>query len=179
MGKVLQMEVQKRHLAAKRGYESWYRRFSRTFDTETAPADLGDGVLRTLIEGGEESSMALYELIMGFLGLGKGPRFYSLGSADIITVTDITLFLLDQLRFEAMRRLRWIDDWPTLHVPLLDLVQEFPTRFSPLRHETPPLSTEHPRFDEYRKAYEGDKALYVRRLIPEAMKCFEEKKDSR
>ncbi len=175
MGKVLQMEGQKRHLAAKRGYESWNRRFSQAFDTETTPADLTDGVLGALIEGTEESSMALYELIMGFLGLGKGPRFYSLESADIITVTDITLFLLDQLRFEAMRRLRWIDDWSTLHVPLLDLVREFSTRFSPSRHETPPLSTDHPLFNQYQKAYEGDRDLYVRRLIPEAIKLFEEK----
>lgn len=178
MGKVLQMEEQKRHMAARRGFEAWNRRFSQTFGPETSPAELGDGVLGALIEGSEESSMALYELIMGFLGLGKGPRFYSLESADIITVTDITLFILDQLRFEAMRRLLWIDDWPTLHVPLLDLVQEFSTRFSPSRHETPPLSTDHPRFEEYQNAYEGDRHLCVRRLIPEAIKCFLDKKNS-
>ena len=179
MGKVLEMEEQKRHLTAKRGYESWKRRFSETFDPNAAPVDLSDAVLAALIEGSEESSMALYELIMGFLGLGKGPRFYSLEAADIITVTDITLFLLDQLRFESMRRLQWIDDWPTVHIPLLDLVEQFSTRYSPVRHQTPRLSTEHPRFAEYQEAFEGDRDLFIRRLIPDAIKCFEEKKKPR
>lgn len=179
MAEVLVMREQKRYLIGKRAYESWKRRFSEPFEADTRPRDLSDSTLAVLIEGSEDASMPLYELIMGVLGLGKGPRFYSLDTSEIMLVTDITLFLLDQLRFEALRRLGWIDDWHTVHIPLLDLVEQFSTAFSNSRHGTPSLSSRHPRFQEYQTVFEGDQGPFIRRLIPEAVKLFQEKQTVR
>jgi len=175
VAEVLVMKEQKRYLLGKRAYESWKKRFSESFDADTRPRDLSDTTLSALIEGSEEASMPLYELIMGVLGLGKGPRFYSLETSEIMLVTDITLFLLDQLRFEALRRLGWIDDWHTVHIPLLDLVEQFSTTFSNLKRGTPRLSSRHPRFQEYLTIFEADQGPFIRRLIPQAVKLFQER----
>lgn len=175
MGKLLDLEEERRHLVAKKGFESWTRRFSESFGANTAMGDISDRTLSALIQSGEESAMPLYDLIMGILGLGKGPRFYSLEARQIMLVTDITLFLLDQLRFEAMRRLGWIEDSPTFHIPLLDIVQQFKSRFSAIKHETPPLAKNHRYFKEYEETFEGDRGGFVRKLIPEVIKIFQER----
>jgi len=172
---ILELKGKRRSLTAKRGFNSWLRRFSEPFDENTSPSDLSDSTLGILIQGGEEASMPLYEFAMGVLNLGAGPRFYFMDGPPKMLVMDISLFLLDQLRFEAMKRLGWVEDHPTFHIPLLDLVQDFSTRFALIRHETPGISLEHPSHEEYEKTFEGDRGSFVRKLIPEALKIFDEK----
>lgn len=172
MGRVLDFQERKRHLAAKKGFRSWSRRFPDNFDENTCLQDLSDTTLAALIQGGEESSKAIYQLIMGMLGLGAAELFSDLEGAERMSVMDIALFLLDQFRFEAMRRLGWLEASMTFRTPLLDLVTEFSSRFSAVRHHTPPLSQNHPRYLEYRKTFEGDQASFVRRLIPDALQSF-------
>ena len=172
MAEVLDLKERQRRLAAKKGFESWANRFSEPFDENTCLEDLGDTTLYTLIQPGPEAFMPLYELIMGIKGLGKGPRFYFLESADKMLVMDMALFLLDQLRFEAMRRLGWITDHPTFHAPLVSLVLDFATRYSAAKNMTPSLSPSHPRFEEYEKTFVGDKGAFVRKLIPDALEGF-------
>jgi len=71
-----------------------------------------------------------------------------------------------------MRRLGWLEDFPTFHIPFLDLVEEFPQRFSAERHQTPRLLSHHPRYKEFKETFEGDQGSFVRRLIPEALQNF-------
>lgn len=175
MTKILDMAEAKRSLAAKRGFESWLTRFAEPFDQHLCLPDLSNTTLSILIQPGGDSSMIIYELIMGVKGLGKGPRFHFLENEDKMAVMDITLFLLDQLRFEAMRRLGWIEIYPTQTVPLVDLVLEFSQRFALDRHQTPNLSPAHPRYEEYLSTFEGDRAAFIRRLIPEVLQAFDDR----
>lgn len=175
MAKILHMERERRSLTAKRGFQSWLTRFSEQFHQETCLEDLSDSTLRTLIQPGSDSSMLIYEFIMGVKGLGAGPRFYFLENPDKMAVMDITLFFLDQLRFEAMRRLGWVDSYPTMAIPLIDLVDQFASRFVNVRHQTPALSSTHPRYEEYLATFEGDQGAFIRRLIPEMLQAFEER----
>jgi hypothetical protein len=172
VAQILEMREKKRQLTAKKGFQGWTRRFTESYDENTRLEDLSDSTLEVLIRGGEESSMPLYELILGVKGLGMGPRFYFMESGDKMAVMDITLFLLDQLRFEAMRRLGWVEDHPTFHAHLVDLVEQFTGRFSAIRNQTPPLSPGHPRYREYAETYEGDRSAFVRRLIPQVLEVF-------
>lgn len=172
MTKILDMAEAKRSLAAKRGFQNWFDRFAESFDVNIALTDLSDSTLSTLIQPGSDSSMIIYEFIMGVKGLGKGPRFHFLENQDKLVVMDITLFLLDQLRFEAMRRLGWIETYPTIAVPLVDMVFQFNQRFAAGRHQTPDLSPAHPRYEEYRATFDADRAAFVRRLIPEVLQAF-------
>jgi hypothetical protein len=175
VAKILDMEEKRQYLTAKRGFEGWSRRFAEAFDQNTRLEDLSDATLAQLIQPGEESSMAINEFIMGVQGLGPGARFHFLENLDKMALMDIILFLLDQLRFEAMRRLGWVVASPTSKIRLVDLVAEFPTRFSRDKHCTPPLSPDHPQYHQYQKTFEGDRAAFIRRLIPEALEVFRKK----
>lgn len=175
MAKILEMKGKRQYLTAKRGFEGWNRRFSESFDENTSLQDLSDVTLAKLIQPGEEASMAIYEFIMGVQGLGTGTRFHFLENLDKMALMDVTLFFLDQLRFEAMRRLGWVEESATSRIPLVDLVIEFPTRFSPDKHRTPSISRAHPRYEQYQATFEGDRAGFIRRLIPEALEIFKEK----
>jgi hypothetical protein len=174
MAVILELQQQRRRLAAKRGFESWTRRFSESLDEQTCLKDLNDEILRTLIQSEEDSSLLLYGLIMGFLGLGKGADFYDLDSRSRLEIMDTALFLLDQLRFEAMRRLDWVERSPVCCVPLLDLVQQFSTVYSGMKNQAPRLRHSHPRYPEYVKAFEGDRSVFVRKLIPDVIQAFQE-----
>lgn len=175
MADILDMREKRQQLTARRGFDGWHRRYSEHFDEHTRPLDLSEATLGKLIQPGEESSAAFNEFIMGVQKLGAGARFHFLENLDKMEVMDITLFLLDQLRFEAMRRQGWIDDLPTATVPLVELVAEFPTRFASARHHTPPLSPRHPRYAEYEKTFEGDQPAFIRRLIPEILEIYRQK----
>jgi hypothetical protein len=92
-----------------------------------------------------------------------------------MAVMDIALFMLDQLRFEALNRLGWIEDYPTLHIPLVELVEKFADRFAAIQHETPALSPQHPAFKTYQETYEGDRGRFIRKLIPDMIQAFKER----
>ena len=61
---------------------------------------------------------------MGILGLGAAPKFNYLDREEQMMVVDIHLFLADQVRFEMMRRLGWLDNFTCERYRLLEMVQE-------------------------------------------------------
>jgi len=172
MGRLLYISECRRRIDAKKGFSPWRRRFGISFDENTSVRRLDNQVIKYLVRGSEDSSSAFYELIMGMKGLGLAHRFHYLDSEPKMNVTDITLFLLDLVRFEAMYRLGWLDDYPFLKVPLVDLIQAFQDQFSPARHNTPALSGAHPLYEQYAAEFEGDRHSFIRKLIPEAIKTF-------
>lgn len=172
MADILDLNERKRHLAAKKGLGPWSRRFGVVFADDTSVRDLDSSVIRFFIRGGEESAMALYEFIMGVQGLGAGQRFHHLDSDNKMRVMDITLFLLDLMRFEAMYRLEWLDEYDLLKTPMLDLVQNFRKEFWVNRHAAPSFNPAHPLFEQYNAQFEGDRNSFVRKLIPEAIQAF-------
>lgn len=177
VAQVLDMEERRRHLAAKKGFDPWSRRFGASFDDDTSIRRLENPLLKELVRGGEEATAALYDLIMGISGMGAGTRFHYLESEKKMEVTDVALFLLDLLRFEAMYRLGWLEDYPALSVSLLDLVQNFKKRFSCEKQRTPALSPAHPGYSQYLAEFETDRGAFVRRLIPEAIRVFCSRRD--
>jgi hypothetical protein len=172
VSEVLDLEKQRRRLTAKKGFQGWSRRFPDAFHEETRIKDLSHATLAALIQGGMDSSMPLYEFVMGVMGMGMGPRFYYLDNPEKMAVMDIALFFLDRLRFEAMRRLGWVEEDSTFDLALIDLIQQFQDRFSAIKHQTPVLSGNHPRYREYLQTYEGDRSTFIRKLIPEALEAF-------
>lgn len=172
MGSLLYISECRRRIAAKKVLNPWLRRFGISFDENTSIRRLDHRVIKSLVMGGEDSSSALYELIMGIKGLGPAARFHYLDSKSKMGVTDITLFLLDLVRFEAMYRLGWLEDYPFLEISLVDLVQSFQDKFSAAGNGAPALSAAHPLYEKYAAEFEGDRNSFVRKLIPEAIKTF-------
>jgi hypothetical protein len=169
---IVNLSQQRRNMAVKRGFQSWASRFGGTYTAQTCLSDLSDAALKELFRGGPEGSMPLYDCIMGMLGLGLGPRFYYLENKERLVVMDIALFLLDQLRFQAMHRLGWVEDSPLFHVPIVDLVLDFGGKYVSMQHWTPTLATDHPSFVDYMETFETDRGSFIRRLIPQALGEF-------
>ena len=109
MTEVIQLESFKRKQAAIRGFKSWSKRFGEKLDEQTKLSDLSDGALLFLISPGDQNIFALYDLVMGVKNLGTASDFFNLDKPKKMEVIDISIHLLDQLRFECMRRLNWLE----------------------------------------------------------------------
>jgi hypothetical protein len=176
LGDVIDLDERKRQLAARKAFRSWVLRFGEAFDFWTRLRDLSDRSLYELVQGGETSGAVIQGFVMAVLGMGERDLdFQRLEPAEKIDVIDITLFLVDQLRFECMRRLGWVETYPADGIPLMDMVEQFAIRFQVVKNETPPLAETHPAYADFQSTFQGDRASFVRRLIPEAIQAFGER----
>ena len=75
------------------------KRFGDKLDEQTRLSDLSDNTLLFLISPGDQNIFALYELVMGVKNLGTASDFFHLDKAVKMEVIDISIYLLDQLRF--------------------------------------------------------------------------------
>jgi hypothetical protein len=174
MAVILELQHERRRIVARRGFAGWAKRFPDLLNEKTCMADLSDTMLRALGQSGEASSTLIHDLVIRLMGLGNGVGFHDLAREARLAVMDVSMFLLDQIRFEVMRRLGWVENSPVFHVPILDLVERFPTVYSSMKGHSPALLRSHPRYHEYQKAFEGDRSVIVRRLIPDALEAFQE-----
>jgi len=172
MVEIVHLASFKRRQAARRGFKAWLRRFGEPLDEETRIADLSDRTLAVLISPGEENIFLLYELVMGVKGLGTSSDFFNLDRARKMEVIDISIYLLDQLRFECMRRLKWLASDCPPSLSLVELVEHYPTLTAEARRMIPAFSASHPNYETYRRLSEFEKETFVRKQIPAAIERF-------
>jgi hypothetical protein len=177
MDKVVFLESVRNQKAAQRGFRQWRQKFKHltVFDENSRWADLPDEVLFFLADDETGSKYFLYDLIMGVLGLGSGMEFESLPSEKLLPLLDVYFLLIDQVRFECMRRLGWIEEIPFGDHPLILIIRNHGQgQFSPLA--TPPkLSSQHPYYPLYAGLSDMEKGVFVRKTIPEAIQAFKER----
>ena len=172
MTEVIQLESFKRKQAAIRGFRSWSKRFGEKLDEHTRLADLSDKTLLFLISPGDQNIFALYELVMGVKNLGTASDFFNLDKSGKMEVIDISIYLLDQLRFECMRRLNWLERGAEQAVPILDLVDRYPLTKLEGPASIPPLNKSHSKYQTYEKLADLEKETFVRKQIPQAIEEF-------
>jgi hypothetical protein len=175
MTKVVDLRTYRIKAAEQRGFGPWQKRFAEFFDSKTRLVDLSDQTLYFLAQPGEPSSVAYYEVIMGILKLGPAAKFHYLGNRDQMLVVDLHLFLADQVRFEMMRRLGWIKDFVGQKYSILELVQEFDKAKEDSRVNPPVLSASNPDFAGYTQLTMGDKEVFIRRMLKQALDAFKER----
>ena len=175
MPKVVDLQIYRTRALEQRGFGPWQNRFGESFDSTTRIVDLSDSTLYYLAQPGESSSVAYYELIMGILDLGTAPKFHYLGNRDQMMVVDIHLFLADQIRFEMMRRLGWIRTFEGEKYSLLNMVQDFEKVKLKCREHPPVLAESNPGYAAYEKLIIGDKEVFIRRMLQEALEAFKER----
>ena len=163
MAKVIALDDYRNSRAFRAGYRRWRRIFNEPFTP---------GTLSRLAEPGEDCTAALYALIIGFLGHRRNDAFESLDSRTQSNVLDIHLFILDQIRFEMMFRLGWLDDFIGNRYPLFDMVVEFPKIKIACQKQPPDLSKNHPDYEAYRLLIDRDKQVFIRRMLPVALETF-------
>ena len=175
MTKVVDLQTYRTRALEKRGFGPWQKRFGESFDSITRIVDLSDSTLYYLAQPGESSSVAYYEFIMGILDLGAAAKFHYLGNRDQMRVVDIHLFVADQMRFEMMRRLEWIRSFEGGKYSLLNMVQEFEKVKTKCRQHPPILSESNPDYAIYKQLTIGDKDVFIRRMLQEALDAFKER----
>jgi len=175
LGEVIQLETIRRQLAAKRGFHYWSRRFGEVFSEDTRLQDLSSATLGKLIQAGEQTTQALNELIMGVKNIDSESQPHRMDNSQKMAIMDMAIFLIDQIRFECMRRLGWIESYQTMDASLVDMIADFADWRSSGQAYTPPLAPDHPRYGEYLKEFDTDRMAFVRRLIPEAIETFQQR----
>ena len=112
---------------------------------------------------------------MGVLGIGKALKFNYLEQKEQMIVMDIHLFLADQVRFEMMRRLGWVNRFPCEKQSILEMVQSFEKMKARVERKPLELSKSHPDFAAYEKVFGMDKEVFIRRMFPKAVEAFKKK----
>ncbi len=159
------------------GFKRWRYRFDQTFDAHTGLADLTPNTLYQLSLPGGEAITDLYSLIIGFLGYGQEVAFDDLDSKAQTLVLDIHLFVSDQLRFEMMDRLGWLERFSGNRFSLLDIVRKFELVKQSCIRQPPALAKNHSGYETYCPLFDLDQQVFLRRLFPDAMTAFKNEYD--
>ena len=178
MAKVLDLKSYRIRAQELKSFSAWEKRFAESYNFRTRLADISDQTLYYVSQPGEESSQAFYELIMGTLDLGPPLGFHYLDNRDQMRVVDIHLFLADQFRFEMMRRLDWILGFEGSKYSLVEMVQQFDTIKDKCRERPPGLARSNSNYAEYAQLTDGDKEVFIRRMLQEALEAFRKKIES-
>lgn len=157
----------------KRAFGPWEKRFGCPFTRETRLEDLANNLLFLLARPGEAGVVLYYELIMGALDLSNPMEFYFLDDDAKIMVIDIHLFLADQIRLEMLRRLGWLEPFAAGKYSLLDMVLSYRQIRDTCNQTLPVLTASYPRFTEYSQLTDADQDIFIRKLLPEALDCFQ------
>ena len=175
MPKIVNLQNYRAKALEQRSYGPWQKRFGESYGIHTKLSDLSDKTLYYLALPGDSSTNAFYEFIMGVLDLGTSSKFHYLENKDQLMVVDIHLFLADQMRFEMMRRLEWIRTFEGGKYSLLNLVQEFEKVKTKCREHPPILAESNPDYAAYTQLTIGDKEVFIRRMLQEALDAFKER----
>ena len=175
MTKIVNIQAYRAKLLQQRAFGHWEKRFKESYNLKTRLSDLSDKTLYFLAQPGENSSIAYYELIMGILDFGPAVKFNYLPNREQMRVVDIHLFIADQVRFEVMRRLNWLAHLPCEKYNLVEMVQDFDKIKSVCKANPPELSESHPDNITYRQLAIGDKEVFIRRMLRDAIEAFKDR----
>ncbi len=175
MTKVVDLHHYRTKVVEQRAFGPWQKRFGEAYDADTRLSDLSDKTLYFLAQPGEDSSIAYYEMIMGVLDFGPATKFNYLASEQQMRVVDIHLFLADQMRFEMMRRLEWLEALPCQSFTIISMVQTYEQMRNRFKDNPPGLAPSHPGHAAYQKLAARDKEVFIRQMLREALEKFEER----
>jgi hypothetical protein len=163
-------------VAADQGFRSWLARFQEQFGPDTRLRDLSPATLLYLATPGEENLFVFFDLVMGAQGLGGSVRFRldDLDNDIKMQIMDTAFALVDQVRFEVMRRLKWVAALPAAELPIIDMVRQAWRLGADLGQAPPVLRPDHPDYPAFARLNPMDRMVFLRRLIPRAVMCFRE-----
>ena len=178
MPKLVDLHDYRTKAVEQKVFGPWQKRFGETYHLETRLSDLTDRTLYFLARPGEKSAIAYYEMIMGVLDLGPATKFNYLASEQQMRVVDIHLFLADQMRFEMMRRLKWLDALPCQKFSIIAMVQTYEQMRTRRKDNPPGLAPSHPGYAAYQKLATSDKEVFIRQMLRQALEKFEKRIES-
>ncbi|MBN2033708.1 MAG: hypothetical protein JW836_10555 [Deltaproteobacteria bacterium] len=174
MTEVVEIGKARVEMAVRRAYRNWRSHFKEDFGPGTHLYDISTKTIVSLGLGKEKSTFYLFDLIMNLENLGSGFEFSEIDPKDKMLVLDQYLFLLDRTRFEYMKRLGWLENYPGEDIPLVDLILDFNHLAPRLQANTPILSRGHDAYDRFQSMNVFEREELVRKLIPKALKHMED-----
>jgi hypothetical protein len=138
-------------------------------------AGLPERLLGQLAESDPKGTSLLEELVL-LLALGKRGPVTHLPPKERMRILDLSLFFLDQVRFECMTRLGWIEPLPSREIPLVEILVLDPANLRELRG-SPRLRQDHPHFHRFENLPLLDRETFLRKLIPQALELFRRRLD--
>jgi hypothetical protein len=172
MAKIIALNEYKEHAALQAVKRFWATLFEDPFDAQTRLSDLRPKTLYYLAEPGEESSATLYAIIIGLSGFSATTTFKSLDSKMQRYILDIHLFISDQIRFEMMYRLGWLECFVGNQASLYEMVNNFSHIYKVCRVQPPSLAQDHEDYSAYAELYERDQQVFIRRMMTAALVEF-------
>lgn len=172
MGRIIMLEDFKRQRSADRAFRLWRRFFPEqpSWNARTAWQDVADGVLLAFGSETPEAQKAMEDMIMVCLGLGHGGDFQAQALDTLCRLLNGYFYLIDQARFEIMARVDWVDRPAGARKPILDLARD-PSTYEPAAMaEIPAPRPAHPGYDEDCHGKGMERAVLVRKAIPEAIR---------
>lgn len=172
MNKVVDLKQFSSNRAVARTQKRWNALFPEELSTETSLGDLSDRTILTLANLGREVMNVFYDLIMGLLDYDPKLGFDDLEGRDKMRVLDASLFLIDQVRWECLKRVGWVSGFAAEKYAIVELVlhnesikKEFQPRF-------PNLNPSHPNYSEFLRRQNIDGEAMIRSMIPAALAAF-------
>ena len=169
---VVSLEQARRDKQARAAFGRWQSRLDHRPAADTALSELPDAALHQLAELGHQATLALYDVVLGVRGLGPGERYPDLEARQKLEALDVFLFLADQVRFEVMVRLGWLNPGPVRGTSILEMAKDY-RRFQveagrrPLR-----LTKAYPSYQQVERRMGMEPEAVVRSVIPQALAAF-------
>jgi hypothetical protein len=171
-GQLVSLEQARRDKEARAAFGPWQRRLDYRPPAEAALSELPDAVLHQLAELGQVGTLALYDVVLGVRGQGPGERYPDLEARIKLEALDVFLFLADQVRFEVMVRLGWLDPGPVRGVSIMEMAKDH-RRFQAEAGRVPlKLTKQYPSFDQVERRMSLEPEAVVRSVIPQALAAF-------
>ncbi len=157
---------------AAASYGRWRQRLGHTPVHGERLADLPAPVLAELAELGHQATLALYDVVLGVRGWGPGERYPHLESREKLEALDAFLFLVDQVRFELMARLGWLEPTKVRGHSIIDMAKNHRSIAATEGQEPLRLTQTYPGYDQVRRRLEREPEAAVRSVIPQALAAF-------
>jgi hypothetical protein len=170
MAEIIDFQQYKDKRRGELNLESLFQRCGKKFDRAIRIRDFPDEVLLNLAEGGVEGNALLDNLVMAVWDMNP-VDIRDLPPPIRMRLLDISLLLIDQLRFECMARLGWIDPLPIRDIPLVELIHSEDEARRRLR-KTPQLKAGHAQFHCFQRMMDIERETFIRRQIPAALEQF-------
>ncbi len=174
MAHVVDLNLARRQKQASAAFGRWRQRIGYQPEMDTRLSDLPDGILEALAELKHQANLALYDVVLGVRGWGPGERFDELEARPKLEALDAFLFLADQVRWELMHRLGWLESGAAQKYPILDLALKHRAIQSEFGPEPPVLCEAYPGFEQVRRRLKIEPEAVVRSLIPKALAAFKQ-----
>jgi hypothetical protein len=172
MADIVHLDEFKKQRRLQAGWMVWRRHFPEKLNIDTRLEDLEPETLMRLAEPGDASTALLNGLIIALLGFDRNHAFEDLEQPNQTEVLDIYLFISDQIRFEIMLRLGWLEEYGGGRHSLFEMATAFEAVKAACLCRPPRLAHTHPRFGEYQALFERDQQVFIRRLVPMALDLY-------